>query len=470
MVFNSLTFAVFFIVFFAMYWAFPPRWRTALLLVGSYIFYGWWDWRFLSLIALSTVVDYSIGLGMKANDHDERVRRRLLLMSLVVNLGILGIFKYSNFFVDSFRDLLGNFGYDASDDAVIDVLLPVGISFYTFQTLSYTFDVYRRRIEPRRNLLIFGTYVAYFPQLVAGPIERAQNLLPRIEDIHRPFPNTRQIESGLGLILLGLVRKVVLADGAGRVANAVFDDPGDHSWVMIVIGILAFAVQIYGDFAGYTDIARGVSRLLGIELVVNFRQPYLSRNITEFWRRWHISLSDWLRDYLYISLGGNRKGVAKTYRNLMITMLLGGLWHGASWNFVIWGGLHGLYLVIHKYFRAGRVDNNEPTRRDIPAIALTFVVVALTWVPFRAATLSDTIDVFEALGNLDGILDWGDVALVLSLSTVSLLIDLAQRRVAVDRIRPTSTPIATGALLALAVGAIVLFSGGTPQPFIYFQF
>ncbi|MDH4171482.1 MAG: MBOAT family protein, partial [Acidimicrobiia bacterium] len=232
MVFNSLTFAVFFVVFFVAYWGLPARRRTVLLLVGSYIFYGWWDWRFLSLIAVSTLVDYSIGLAMAANDHDERVRRRLLLTSLVVNLGILGLFKYANFFVDGFRDVMGAFGYDASDDAVIDVLLPVGISFYTFQTLSYTFDVYRRRIEPRRNLLIFATYVAYFPQLVAGPIERAQNLLPRIENIDRPFPKSRQIESGLGLIVLGLLRKVVLADGAGRVANAVFDDPGGFSWIM----------------------------------------------------------------------------------------------------------------------------------------------------------------------------------------------------------------------------------------------
>ena len=470
MVFNSLTFAVFFVVFFVAYWGLPARRRTVLLLVGSYIFYGWWDWRFLSLIAVSTLVDYSIGLAIAANDHDERVRRRLLLTSLVVNLGILGLFKYANFFVDSFRDVMGAFGYDASDDAVIDVLLPVGISFYTFQTLSYTFDVYRRRIEPRRNLLIFATYVAYFPQLVAGPIERAQNLLPRIENIDRPFPKSRQIESGLGLIVLGLLRKVVLADGAGRVANAVFDDPGGFSWIMVIIGILAFSVQIYGDFAGYTDIARGVSRLLGIELVVNFRQPYLSRNITEFWRRWHISLSDWLRDYLYISLGGNRKGVTRTYLNLMTTMLLGGLWHGASWNFVIWGGLHGLYLVIHKVTRGGRVNPNDPTVTDIPAVALTFVVATLTWVPFRAATLSDTIDVFRSLFNTSGFVDWGDVALVSALATVSFLIDLAQRRVATERLRPSNAPMLTGAVLAMAVGAIIIFSGGAPQPFIYFQF
>jgi len=469
-VFNSLTFAVFFVAFFTTYWLFPPRWRTGLLLVGSYIFYGWWDWRFLGLIALSTVVDYSIGLAMKANDHDERVRRRLLVMSLVVNLGILGLFKYSNFFVDSFRDVLASVGLEPTNEVFLEIILPVGISFYTFQTLSYTFDVYRRRIEPRRNFWIFATYVAYFPQLVAGPIERAQNLLPRIENIDRPFPDSRRIESALGLIVLGLFRKVVLADGVGRVANVVFDDPTEMSPVMVAVGILAFSIQIYGDFAGYTDIARGVSRLLGIELVVNFTQPYLSRNITEFWRRWHISLSDWLRDYLYISLGGNRKGVRTTYRNLMITMLLGGLWHGASWNFVIWGGLHGVYLVIHKVTRGGHVDRHRPVWTDLPAMALTFVVVSLTWVPFRAATLSETIDVFGALFSPGGFLDWGDVGLVVLLATLSFAIDVAQRRVVAERLRPSSAPVVTGAALAVAVGAIVLFSGGTPQPFIYFQF
>ncbi len=469
-VFNSLVFAAFFAIFLVLYWTSDRRLRNPLLLVGSYIFYGWWDWRFLGLIALSTVVDYTIALQMHRRTVHE-TRRRLLWLSLAINLGILGLFKYYGFFVDSFVELTNTLGLGSANPSVFNIVLPVGISFYTFQTLSYTFDVYRKRIAPTSNFLTFATYVAYFPQLVAGPIERAQDLLPRIENIDRPFPRAEQIQSGIGLILLGLVRKVVLADGVAAVANEVFSDPDGMSSAMVAMGVLAFAVQIYGDFAGYTDIARGVSRLLGIELVVNFRQPYLSRNITEFWRRWHISLSNWLRDYLYISMGGNRKGVAKTYRNLMMTMLLGGLWHGSSWNFVVWGGLHGLYLVVHKLFRGGDVNSDPIGRRDVPAIALTFVVAALTWIPFRAATLGETGEVLKGIISFrGGFFDAGDAFLVVVLAAITLALDLAQRRISFGASPIGKSPALAGAAASAAVMAILMFSGGESQPFIYFQF
>jgi alginate O-acetyltransferase complex protein AlgI len=354
MTFNSVTFVVFFAVVLGIYWKAPPRWRNPILLVSSYVFYGWWDWRFLGLLMISTGVDFTIGRRLHASTNDRR-RLQLLVTSLVVNLGILGAFKYFGFFVDGAVDLLTSLGIEASP-TTLEILLPVGISFYTFQTISYTFDIYRRRIEPTNDLIAFGTYVSYFPQLVAGPIERAQHLMPQILNSARPFPDDSGRREAARLILVGLIKKVVLADGVARLANDAFDQADSASAVVLIVGVVAFGIQIYGDFSGYTDIARGVSKLLGIELIVNFTQPYLSRNITEFWRRWHISLSDWLRDYLYIPLGGNRSGTLATYRNLMITMLLGGLWHGASWNFVIWGGLHGAYLVIHKLVRGGKVD------------------------------------------------------------------------------------------------------------------
>ena len=333
MLFNSVQFVLFFVAVVVMHWAATPRWRNPILLAASYIFYGMWDWRFLGLLLVSTFVDYSVGRLLEG-DRPERTRRALLATSVTVNLGILGFFKYANFFADGFVDLAGSIGL-APGQFTLQVILPVGISFYTFQTMSYSIDVYRRRLEPCRSVVDFATYVAYFPQLVAGPIERAHNLLPRLQRTDRSIGRA-EIESGLGLILLGLVKKVVLADGVASVADKAFSDPSGLSFVAVAAGVVAFSIQIYGDFSGYTDIARGVSRLLGVELLLNFRQPYLARNITEFWRQWHISLSNWLRDYLYIPLGGNRRGSTLTVVNLMITMLLGGLWHGASWTFVFW--------------------------------------------------------------------------------------------------------------------------------------
>ena len=476
MTFNSLTFFGFLGIVLATYWTVPPRVRNAVLLVASYVFYGFWDWRFLSLLALSTVCDFTIAQRL-GRTESPTLRKALLAISICLNLGVLGVFKYANFFIDGLKELLQTAGLEASTPT-LSIILPVGISFYTFQTISYTFDVYRNEITPTKSLLNFATYVAYFPQLVAGPIERAKRLLPRIENTERRFPDATELDLALSLIVFGLVKKVVIADGVAPIVNQLFDNSDEASTGLAIAGIIGFSLQIYGDFAGYTDIARGVSKLFGIDLVVNFREPYFSRNITEFWRRWHISLSRWLRDYLYISLGGNRRGQTRTYLNLMITMLLGGLWHGASWNFVLWGALHGFYLAFLRKMNGGKVESsNLITWAQLPAVVTTFIVVSLTWIPVRAADFPETKAVVARLydGGIVGI-STADIVLLLCLGCLTFALDLAQRRQTKlwdesPRAKHLSrNPLVSGAVLASFVGLLVLFSGGSSEPFIYFQF
>ncbi len=467
MLFNSIDFALFFAIVLGLYWQLPPRFRNPILLLGSIWFYGSWDWRFLGLLAISTIVDYSVG-RLLARTDDEPTRKRLLILSMATNLGILGLFKYANFFVDSFAEMVGGLGLEPNEP-FLEIVLPVGISFYTFQTMSYTIDVYRRRLDAVDDLIVFATFVAYFPQLVAGPIERAKVLLPQLERTERSV-TSEQILSGLGLMLLGLFKKVVLADGVAQIADSAFTDPTQQSWIAMATGILAFAIQIYGDFSGYTDMARGVSRLLGIELTINFAQPYLSRNITEFWRRWHISLSNWLRDYLYIPLGGNRKGPVRTYVNLMATMVLGGLWHGASWNFVVWGTLHGAFLVLHRRARGGAVSENPLRLRDLPAMATTFAAVCFAWVFFRAPDFATSRAVLRQLALERGRFSSADTGFVLAAFAVMVVIDgLARSRVLSPRLL-LDRPALSGALVSLTVLGVALFSGGAPRPFVYFQF
>ena len=388
MLFTELTFWVFFAIVCALYLILSHRGQNRMLLVASYVFYGAWDWRFLSLILLSTCIDYFVGLRMGAETDPHR-RRRLLMISLAANLGMLGIFKYLGFFAESFGDLLGLFGF-AADPFTLSIVLPVGISFYTFQTLSYTIDVYRRDLEPERDFFNFALFVAFFPQLVAGPIERASNLLPNIS-----LPRQLSWEAlgrGSVLCLTGLIKKMVIADGIAPAVDAIYSSP-NPSGADIAIATWLFAIQIYCDFSGYTDIARGVAKMLGFRLMRNFAQPYFATNPQEFWRRWHISLSTWLRDYLYISLGGNRGGKWLTYRNLMATMVLGGIWHGAAWNFALWGGYQGALLSLHRIW-AGRHGHTGEGRRfgwwgwvkRIVLIAVFFQVVCYGWLLFRAGS------------------------------------------------------------------------------------
>lgn len=385
MLFTELNFWVFFAIVGALYVVMPHKLQNRMLLVASYVFYGAWDWRFLSLIMLSTVVDYFIGLKMAAEDDQTR-RKRLLWMSLGVNLGMLAIFKYLGFFVDSFQAMLAGIGYEA-DPVMLGIVLPVGISFYTFQTLSYTIDIYRRNLEPTRDFLDFALFVAFFPQLVAGPIERASNLLPNIAMPRvLTWDNLRR---GAVLCLIGLIKKVVIADGIAPSVDAIYNNP-DPSRLDILFATWLFAIQIYCDFSGYTDIARGIAKMLGFKLMRNFAQPYFATNPQEFWRRWHISLSTWLRDYLYISLGGNRGGNWFTYRNLMATMTLGGLWHGAAWNFILWGLYQGGLLSIHRAL-FGRADGTGRGGliglvRHVLLLGVFFQIVCYGWLLFRATS------------------------------------------------------------------------------------
>lgn len=380
MLFDSPEFALFLALVLPTYFLLPLRGQNAFLLVASYFFYGFWDWRFLSLLAVSTVVDYVVARGIASSDVPAR-RRALLIVSICTNLGILGFFKYFNFFTESFREFIGLFGIQ-THTGLLEVILPVGISFYTFQTMSYTIDVYRGKAPPERSLLNFALYVAFFPQLVAGPIERATHLLPQISAPRRT--TIQNIQSGSWLILWGLYKKVFVADNLAKIVDPVYADPGSATGFLILIATYAFAFQIYADFSGYTDIARGTAKLMGFDIMLNFKLPYFATDPSDFWKRWHISLSQWLRDYLYIPLGGNRLGEWITCRNLMITMALGGLWHGANWNFILWGVYHGALLVLfRKWGWWRRLAESPALESRITAILLMFHVSCLGWVFFR---------------------------------------------------------------------------------------
>ena len=464
MFFNSLAFALFLPTVVGLYWAFPQRWRVSLLLVASYVFYGWWDVRFLALIMLSTGVDWFVAKRL-GTMPDGGQRRRWLWISLVGNLGMLAFFKYWNFFTDSAADLLTSLGLEPNLP-MLRIILPVGISFYTFQTLSYVIDVYRRDLEPEPSLVQFALFVSFFPQLVAGPIERAKHLLPQL----RSLPTSmRQIDwAGSALLILrGLFRKVVIADGVAPLVNEVFAKPGTYGSVTVAVGVIAFSLQIYGDFAGYTDIARGTARLFNVDLMENFKAPYLSKGFSEFWRRWHISLSTWLRDYLYVPLGGNRGTRWETYRNLAITMLLGGLWHGAAWGFVVWGALHGAYLVIERW-----ISRDRKGARGSFSLPVLFVfgVVTLTWIPFRAPTLAQAWDVVEALfGPLAGTQLVAAPLVVGLMGLLTIAIDKADIK---GRINPVgeAPSLVRGIAYGGAMVTALLFASVTAVPFIYFQF
>jgi alginate O-acetyltransferase complex protein AlgI len=468
--FNSLQYAAFLPLVLIAYWALRRRAQNVLLLVASYVFYGAFNWRFLGLLMLSTVTDYVVGRLLERTDDDRR-RKRIFLISLAVNLGILGFFKYFDFFLTDGARVLGSLGLDVSPP-VLRILLPVGISFYTFHGISYTFDVYRRHIQPSRSLLDFAVFVAFFPQLVAGPIGRAHLQLPQFAR-DRERPDWPQIRRALLLILLGLFKKIAIADMLAPYVNNAFSSPDTTSAIGLVVGAWAFAFQIYGDFSGYSDIARGSAFLLGVDLPENFNQPYLSRSITEFWRRWHISLSNWLRDYLYVPLGGNRRGGMATYRNLFLTMLIGGLWHGAAMTFVVWGGLHGLYLAGERRFnRAAQEDTSRPwSLRDLPRTFLTFQLVCVAWVFFRAESLGDALHYLGRIVRLEGgATDRTAVALLAAGAAAAFLIDYAQHRTRDHTPMLRWNPALRGLAYGLMLIPIIIFSGGTPVPFIYFEF
>ena len=394
MIFTEFRFLLFFAIIFGLYWTLQRNTlRKALILVASYLFYGAWDWRFLSILIGSTLVDYYVSLKI-ADTHSPPGRRGWLLVSLATNLGVLGVFKYFNFFADSATHFLGWLGLPVND-VTLSLVLPVGISFYTFQTLSYTLDVYFGKLAPERNLLNLACFIAFFPQLVAGPIVRAIDFLPQLQAARR----FTQVDGRACLILflVGFFKKACVSDNLAPLVDTYFSAPQDHTALSAWIGVLSYAIQIYCDFSGYSDMAIAVAGLLGYELCLNFDAPYFASSITAFWRRWHISLSAWLKDYLYIPLGGNRGGELLTYRNLLLTMLLGGLWHGAAWTFVFWGGLHGMALIVHREW-ARRVNAYSLLAQTagVWGIGLTFYWVCFTWVFFRADSFANALTVVRS--------------------------------------------------------------------------
>ena len=403
MLFNSIDFAIFLPIVFLLYWfVFKKdlKHQNILLVVASYVFYGWWDWRFLSLIVFSSVVDFMIGRFLSSTD-DPKKRKGLLIISILVNIGFLGFFKYFNFFAESFAEAFTFLG-GHFEPSRLNIILPVGISFYTFQTLSYSIDVYRRKLDSTRDVVSFFAFVSFFPQLVAGPIERATNLLPQFYK-KREFDYAKAVD-GMRQILWGLFKKVVIADNAAIYANDIFQNYTDYSGSTLLLGAIFFAFQIYCDFSGYSDIAIGCSRLFGFNLKQNFNFPYFSRDIAEFWRRWHISLTTWFRDYVYIPLGGNRGGIWMKIRNTFIIFIVSGFWHGANWTFLVWGFLNALYFLPLMLLNKNRTNTNTvaegrifPKIKEILQMASTFCMTTLAWVFFRADSVHHA---FQYLGKI----------------------------------------------------------------------
>ncbi len=409
MLFNSLDFAIFLPIVFVLYWFVTNKnlkLQNLLIVLASYVFYGWWDWRFLSLIVFSTLVDYTIGRRLGTEDK-ERSRKILLYTSIAVNLGFLGFFKYYNFFLDNFIQAFSFFG-QSIEVRSLNIILPVGISFYTFQTLSYTIDVYNRKLEPTKDLIAFSAFVSFFPQLVAGPIERATNLLPQFFS-HRTF-DLEKAKEGLRQILWGLFKKVVIADQCAVHVNEIFGNYQEYSGSTLIVGAIFFSFQIYGDFSGYSDIAIGTSRLFGFNLMQNFAFPYFSRDIAEFWRRWHISLSTWFRDYVYIPLGGSKGGLWMKIRNTLVIFIVSGFWHGANWTFIAWGAINGLLflplLIANKNRKFLSTSiSTFPSLKEFTMILSTFGLTTLAWVFFRSENIQ------SAIGFLGGILSLSSFSL-----------------------------------------------------------
>lgn len=484
MLFNSIDFALFLPIVFIIYWFFTNKnlqLQNALLVVASYFFYGYWDWRFLALIIFSSFVDYFIGLGLGKNEN-KKTRKLLLTTSILINLGFLGFFKYFNFFADSFAAAFTILGKPI-DPVSLNIILPVGISFYTFQTLSYSIDVYKEKLKPTTDLVSFFAFVSFFPQLVAGPIERATNLLPQFYK-KRQFDYASAVD-GMRQILWGLFKKMVIADNCAIIVNQIFNNSDDLNGSTLAVGAILFAFQIYGDFSGYSDIAIGTSRLFGFNLMQNFAFPYFSRDIAEFWRRWHISLSTWFRDYLYIPLGGSKGNTRKKVRNTFIIFIVSGFWHGANWTFVAWGFINACFflpLLLTKNNRRniGTVAEERifPNFREFLQISLTFSLTVIAWIFFRSDSITSALNFIQGIFS-DSLFkisiselkynSSGGFTSTLLLLLVFILAEWLQRSkkhtLQIDDIHPYLRHI----FYVLLVVLIIWFQGDQ-QEFIYFQF
>lgn len=477
MIFNSLDFAIFLPIVFLLYWfVFNKNLKAqnALIVVASYVFYGWWDWRFLFLILFSTLVDYTVGIFLEKENNLFR-RKVLLWISILVNIGLLGFFKYYNFFLDNFISSFSFFGYEIKANS-LNIILPVGISFYTFQTLSYSIDVYRKKMNATKDFVAFSAFVSFFPQLVAGPIERATQLLPQFKK-ERTF-NYTQAVIGSKQILWGLFKKMVIADNCAYYANMIFDNSANLSGSTLLLGAVFFTFQIYGDFSGYSDIAIGTARLFGFNLMRNFSYPYFSRNIAEFWRRWHISLSTWFRDYLYIPLGGSKGSKWQQIRNIFIIFIVSGFWHGANWTFIFWGFLNALYFIPlmlanrnRQYLDIVAVDSYLPSFKDCLKILVTFFLTVFAWIFFRAENLAHAFQYIKGIAN-SSIFEMPDIRP--SDLFVLILMFMVLEWIGRKHEFPLQNILYKNRVLRWAfyiflILIIIIFSG-KQQEFIYFQF
>ena len=473
MFFDSTAYIVFLILITVAYWRLPFRAQNRLLLAASYFFYGWWDWRFLFLMAGSTAVDYFVALRI-SRSPDERRRRILLLFSLILNFSFLAVFKYFNFFIESFQHVAPALGLRNVPVAVWRIILPPGISFYTFQEVAYIVDVYHRKVEAADSIVDYALFISLFPHLIAGPIQRPSHLLPQVRSDRRWDPE--KAFDGLLLILEGLFRKVVIADNCALLANAALGGRlGPPSTMTVLLGTYAFAWEIYGDFSGYSSIARGSAQLLGFHFMVNFRQPYLAESLQDFWRRWHVSLSSWLRDYLYIGLGGSRRGRVRTYANLMLTMLLGGLWHGASWTFVVWGGIHGVGLAVERFVSSllGMPDASGSSSfagRWARRI-LIFNLVCFAWIFFRVPTFGGAWEQVSALARWRWAPEYGAAAGFLALYAVLMfLLDVQMEHSQSEYLFAARRYPARVAVGLAFCAFVTLFGANQANAFLYFQF
>jgi alginate O-acetyltransferase complex protein AlgI len=483
MLFNSIDFAVFLPIVFGLYWFVFKRnlkLQNLLIVAASYVFYGWWDWRFLSLILFSTVVDYAVGISLAKSD--KHIERKLLLwLSIAINLGFLGFFKYYNFFLDNFIEAFSLFGYEFKPYS-LSIVLPVGISFYTFQTMSYTIDVYRKKLNSTKDFIAFSAFVSFFPQLVAGPIERATNLLPQFYT-KRTFDYIKAVD-GIRQILWGLFKKVVIADNCAEFANEIFNNYNDHSGSTLLLGAFFFTFQIYGDFSGYSDIAIGTSRLFGFNLIQNFAFPYFSRDIAEFWRRWHISLSTWFRDYLYIPLGGSKGSRWMKVRNTFIIFIVSGFWHGANWTFIAWGTLNAIYflplLLANKNRKNLDVVAQEklfPSLRNMLSILGTFLLTVFAWIFFRAESISDAFNYIYSMFNnsLLTIPEYSflkDIAYLILLIVFFIVVEWYGRTslYGIEKTGLTWKRYFRWGFYAFIIFLIGMYMQTKETPFIYFQF
>jgi alginate O-acetyltransferase complex protein AlgI len=482
MLFNTIDFAIFLPVVFALYWLLNNhklKWQNALIVVASFIFYGWWDWRFLSLLVCSSIVDFLVGIGLDKTESPAK-RKGLLWCSILINLGSLAFFKYFDFFLDNFVEAFTFLGYQIPRTS-LTIVLPVGISFYTFQTMSYSIDVYRNKINPTKDFIAFSAFVSFFPQLVAGPIERAQNLLPQFYQ-KRQF-NYSQATDGLRQILWGLFKKIVIADRCAEYANLIFTNSTEYSGSTLVLGAFFFTFQIYGDFSGYSDIAIGTSRLFGFNLMQNFKFPYFSRDVAEFWRRWHISLSTWFRDYLYIPLGGSSGSVWLKVRNTFIVFIVSGFWHGANWTFIAWGAINAIYFLPLLLTNKNRTHLDTvaqgkllPSFKEVFSMAFTFTLTCFAWIFFRAESIGHAMSYISqilspSLFSLPRFSNMSNALITLGLIGAFVLIEWKGRcgpYAISDLGLKWKRPFRLTFYYMLI--CIIFWFGGRTQDFIYFQF